>query len=221
MTVRGGFAGELESLRLQVEVMTIRVADAVMGARTLLESGDADLAQTLVDADDAIDDMHTSLEEQCYRLLAREAPVAADLRLVVSVIRVLHELERIGDLALRVLKSIDDIPLIAAHREVYELLLGLADNVVARFLAVQRGWSESSIEPLEALDESDPLARFADPLVNQLMALTGPDSVRVALAAMYIGRSFDRIGDHTQIMASRLQYLVTGDSAHLAEEVAW
>jgi phosphate uptake regulator len=45
--------------------------------------------------------------------------------------------------------------------------------------------------------------------------------VRVALAAMAIGRSFDRIGDHAQIMASRLRYLVTGDPAHLADEVAW
>ena len=221
MTARAGFVDDLESLRLQVEVMTLRVADAVVGARTLLESGDVDLAARLVEADDAIDEMHNSLVEQCYLLLAREAPVASDLRLVVSVIRVLHELERIGDLSLRVVKSVDDLPLIAAHREIFDLLLGLADNVVARFLTVQRGWSESSVKPLEELDESDPLAQFADPLVNRLMALTGPDAVRVALAAMYVGRSLDRIGDHTQIMASRLRYLVTGDTTHLAEEVAW
>ena len=215
------FADELDGLRLQVEVMTLLVREAVYRARDVIRLGDPEIAQALIDADDAIDDMQVSLTEFCYQLLAKEAPVASDLRLVVSVIRVLHELERIGDLAIRVAKAVEDQPVIAKHPEVFEVLARLADNVVERFEAVQTGWSAASIEPLELLDETDPLAEFADPLVQHVLALDGADAVRVALAAMSVGRSLDRIGDHTQVMACRLRYLVTGDPVYLADEVGW
>jgi phosphate transport system protein len=218
---RAAFADELESLRLQVEVMALRVGEAVDGARAVLAEGDPELAQRMVADDDTIDEMQVALTEHCYHLLASQAPVASDLRLVVSVIRVLHELERIGDLCLRVANAVEDQRLIAAHPAVFTVLLALADNVVSRFEAVEQGWSRASVEPLDRLARTDPLAEFADPLVSYLMALEGPGAVRVALAAMAIGRSFDRIGDHTRIMASRLRYLVTGDPVHLADEVVW
>lgn len=218
---RSAFTDELDGLRLQVEVMALLVGEAVQRAREVLATGDAELAQTIVEADDAIDEMQVSLTEQCYQLLAREAPVAGDLRLVVSVIRVLHELERIGDLAIRVAKAVEDQPVVARHPAIYEVLLRLADNVVARFEAVRAGWSAASLGPLERLDEADPLTLFADPLVQYVLELDGPDAVRAALASLSIGRSFDRIGDHAQIMACRLRYLVTGDPVYLADEVSW
>lgn len=218
---RTAFSDELESLRLQVELMALRVGEAVDGARTVLAHGDPEVARRMVADDDAIDEMHVALTEQCYRLLASQAPVAADLRLIVSVIRVLHELERIGDLCLRVANAVDDQRLIAGHPQVYAVLVALADNVVGRYEAVERAWSQASVEPLDELEDADSLTQFADPLVNHLMALEGPGAVRVALAAMAIGRSLDRIGDHTKIMAARLRYLITGNPVHLADEVVW
>ncbi|MEZ5409791.1 MAG: PhoU domain-containing protein [Acidimicrobiales bacterium] len=215
------FDEELEALRLQVEVLTERVAEAVGRARQVVVDGDGEAAHQLIASDDAIDEMSVSLTETCYTLLAREAPVASDLRLVVSIIRVLHTLERIGDLALRVAHAVDDQPLIAGHADIYQVLVRLADNVADRFAAVREGWASRSVEPLDRLDSFDPLAEFAEPLVTRVMALTGPDAVRVALAATAMGRSLDRIGDQTQIMACRLRYLVTGDVAYLADEVAW
>lgn len=218
---RSGLSDELDGLRLQVEVMAIRVGEAVERARSVLTTGDESVAAELIESDDAIDEMQVALTEHCYQLLAKQAPVASDLRLVVSVIRVLHELERIGDLTIRVANAAADQPLIARHPAVFEVLVRLADNVRERYHAVQEGWSSASVEPLGRLSDTDPLVEFAGPLVNQLMGLDGDDAVRVALAAMAIGRSLDRIGDHTEIMACRLRYLVTGDPAHLADEVAW
>ena len=218
---RSGLSDELDGLRLQVEVMAIRVGEAVERARSVLTTGDESVAAELIESDDAIDEMQVALTEHCYQLLAKQAPVASDLRLVVSVIRVLHELERIGDLTIRVANAAADQPLIARHPAVFEVLVRLADNVRERYQAVQEGWSSASVEPLGRLSDTDPLVEFAGPLVNQLMGLDGDDAVRVALAAMAIGRSLDRIGDHTEIMACRLRYLVTGDPAHLADEVAW
>ena len=218
---RIGFTEELEALKLQVEVMALRVEQAVKGANQVLRVGDRSLAEQMKEADDAIDEMQVSLTERCYQLLAREAPVASDLRLVVSVIRVLHELERIGDLALRVANEVEEQALVASHPSVFDVLLRLADNVCGRYETVRLSWSAGSVEPLDRLERTDDLAEFANPLVNRILELDGGDAVRVALAAMAIGRAFDRIGDHTQIMAFRLRYLVTGDPAHLADEVTW
>lgn len=220
-SARAAFDDELESLRLQVEVMMILVEEAVDRARAVVIEGDSEAARAIVEHDDAIDQMQVSLTEACYQLLARESPVASDLRLVVSVIRVLHTLERVGDLAIRVAHTVDDQPLIAGYPDIYQVLAGLADNVRNRFAAVREGWSARSVAPLDRLERFDPLAHYSEPLVVGLMALTGPDAVRVALAATAMGRSLDRIGDHSQIMACRLRYLVTGDVAYLADEVAW
>lgn len=218
---RIAFQDELEALRLQVELLTIQVGEAVRRARRVVATGDRAVADELIASDDTIDAAAVSLTDACYHLLAREAPVASDLRLVVSVIRVVHTLERIGDLSLRVARTVDEHPLLASRPEVHEILVRLADNVAARFAAVQEGWSAVSVAPLERLDTLEPLADFADELVRELVALDGPGAVQTALAAAAVGRAFDRIGDHCQIMACRLKYLVTGDVAYLADEVAW
>src|SRR3954463_1420294 len=105
---RTAFTAELEQLRLQVELMAIRVDQNLERMRDVLEHGDVAVVRPALTADDEIDAMNVSLTERCYDLLRREAPVASDLRFIVSVLRVLAELERIGDLALRVIKLAPD-----------------------------------------------------------------------------------------------------------------
>ncbi|MEL7209857.1 MAG: PhoU domain-containing protein, partial [Actinomycetota bacterium] len=92
--VRDTYVAELEELRLQVEVMGVRVDANLERMRTVLRTGDAVLAARAVSADDDIDAMNVSLTERCYDLLCREQPVASDLRLVVSVVKMMGELER-------------------------------------------------------------------------------------------------------------------------------
>jgi phosphate transport system protein len=111
---RQRYIAELDELRLQVEVMFVRVDENLERMRQVLETGDVALADVAIAADDEIDAMNLSLTERCYDVLAREGPVASDLRLVVSVIRILNELERVGDLALRVIKLAPDMELLRA-----------------------------------------------------------------------------------------------------------
>lgn len=217
--MRRPFDDDLEQLRLQVELMTLLVGAAFDKANQVISAGDPDIAEDLIRSDDEIDAMHVSLTEQCYELLIREAPRASDLRLVVSVIRVLTALERIGDLCLRIAKTVDDQPLLAKHPQVFAVLLELGANVRQRFGIVQEAWSANSMEPLERLERTGALDEFADPLLSRILELDGPDAARVAVAAFVVGRSLDRIGDHTQILAARLQYLLTGDPVYLADEV--
>src|SRR5829696_1950468 len=103
--IRLRYSEELEQLRIQVELMGVLVDENLERMREVLTSGDEVLAAQALAADDDVDAMNVSLIERCYTLLAREGPVASDLRLIVSVVKVLNEFERVGDLALRVVKA--------------------------------------------------------------------------------------------------------------------
>lgn len=199
--------------------MALRVGEAIDHAIEVLAHGDRSAAQELLAKDDEIDALHVSLTERCYQLLVRHHPVASDLRLVVSVIRVLGALERIGNLCLRIANRVDDQPLLRQHPAVFAVLTELADNVSQRFRTVHDAWSSHDLTELELLDRTDSLDTFAGPLVERILELDGDDAARVAMAAFIAGQALDRIGDHSNVMAARLRYLVTGDTSFLAEEV--
>jgi phosphate transport system protein len=218
--VRHGFAAELDQLRLQVEVMAVRVDQNLERMRAFLASGDLALADRAVNADDDIDAMNLSLTERCHELLAREAPVASDLRFVVSVMRVLGELERIGDLALRVAKVGDGLADVRAYPETYDILLTMADTAVEQFRRALHAWSAQDLALADELAGSGRVLDLAnEALARRLVALEGPAAVPAALHSLVIGRALDRIADHSAIIGSRLRYLITGDPGHLAAEI--
>jgi phosphate transport system protein len=219
-TVRQAFSAELDQLRLQVEVMAVRVDQNLERMRDVLTTGDEDAASLALDADDDIDAMNVSLTERCYELIAREAPVASDLRFVVSVLRVLGELERVGDLALRVVKLAPDWEIIRAGERTYDILLSMAEMAVGQFRTALRAWSAQDLLLADELARS---GRAMDPTTDQLMRellrLEGPDAVACAVRTLTAGRALDRIADHASIIGARLRYLLTGNPDHLATEI--
>lgn len=218
--LRHHFSEELEELRLQVEVMAIRVGAALGSAREVLQSGDCDLAEQVVAGDDEIDRMLVSLTERCYDVIRRENPVAADLRLVVSVIRILEELERIGDLALRVVKTAPDHPLLAQHPEILETLVRMAIVAEELFGSALQAWSSRDAERAAELSRRDAVMdEHYLALTRRLLELSGPEATHVAITAVVVGRSLERIADHAVVIGERLGYLLTGDTRYLASEV--
>lgn len=220
MTLRSGFQGELEQLRLQVEVMAMRVAENLDRMELALRDGDVDAAAAALAADDGIDAMHVSLTERCYDLLAREAPVAGDLRFIVSVLRALEELERIGDLSLRVVNQTAEHDLLVRHPEIHGRLddmAGLARQLVRTALDA---WSGQDLQLACGLvDRSKEMDGQYELLVADLLALEGPEATKVAVIAVVMGRALGRIADHTVIVGERLRYLLTADPAYLLSEV--
>jgi phosphate transport system protein len=218
--MRAAFNAELEQLRLQVELMAIRVDQNLERMRDVLEQGDAAIVAVALTADDEIDAMNVSLTERCYDLLRREAPVASDLRFIVSVLRVLSELERIGDLALRVIKLAPDYELIASNPPTYDILRAMADQVIDRYRDALRAWA--TLDLVVATELATPARSmdvFYERLLAELLRLTGQDAARVAITTFAAGRALERIGDHATIIGARLRYLLTGNPDHLAAEV--
>lgn len=217
---RAGFQGELDQLRMQVEVMAVRVAQNLDRMVAAVCDGDDDQARAAIAADDVIDAMHVSLTERCYDLIARESPVAGDLRFIVSVLRVLEELERIGDLSLRVVKQIPERELLRRHPTILDRLVAMATLARDLHRRALDAWSAQDLSlACSLVDRSREMDGHYEALVADLLALDGPDSARIAIVAVVMGRALGRIGDHTVIVGERLRYLLTGDPAHLASEV--
>ncbi len=218
--LRVGFAAELEQLRLQVELMAIRVDQNLERMRAVLEDGEIEVVAVSLRTDDDIDAMNVSLTERCYDLLRRESPVASDLRFIVSVLRVLSELERIGDLALRVIKLAPEHPLLASHPPTYGILLDMAHHVIAQYREALRAWATLDLGlATELATRSPSMDLYYERLTAELMRLEGPDAVRLGIDTFAAGRSIERIGDHAAIIGARLRYLLTGDPDHLIAEV--
>lgn len=218
--LRHGFREELDQLRIQVELMGVRVDENLERMRESLRTGDLSVADVAYEADNEIDAMNVSLTERCYLLLGRESPVASDLRFIVSVLRIVSELERVGDLALRVVKLSPEHELLVRSEVLFDILVTMADEAVDTFRVALRAWSGQDLRlATELATQNRNLDLYYERLMSELKRLDGPDAVHVAVTAFAGGRALERIADHSAIIGARLRYLITGEPAHLAAEV--
>ena len=217
---RASFHQELEQLRLQVDLMAAHVGLALERMSAVLANGDAAAAADALRADDQVDAMLVSLTERTYDLIRREQPVASGLRYLVSVLRVLEELERIGDLSLRVVKQAPERSGLVGRERLFVRLVTMAGATRELFRLALDAWMAQDTGGADDL-EARRAAMDAqyDALLDDILDLDGADAVRVAVTAVLVGRAIKRIADHTVIVGERLRYLLTGDPAHLASEV--
>jgi phosphate transport system protein len=215
------FRDELDQLRLQVELMGVLVDQNLERMRQILDHGDDDgVAAAAFATDDEIDGMHVSLVERCYQMLNREQPMASDLRFIVSVVRILSEFERIGDLALRVIKLGPDVDELQGCGPAWDIVRTLADTAVEQYRTALRAWATQDLVLASQLVEQRPkLDTIHERLLDALRRLEGPDAVALAMHLFVAGQAADRIADHAAIIGARLRYLLTGEAAHLAAEV--
>jgi phosphate transport system protein len=217
---RHAFRADLEHLRIQVELMGLRVDQNLVRMRQVLETGDKALLAEALRADDEIDAMNVSLTERCYELITLQAPVAGDLRFIVSALRITGELERVGDLSLRITKLAGEVPLLSSAGSIWETLLHLVDDAVAQYRTALAAWSGQDLDRATTLaTRQRTLDHHYEHLVDDLHRYDGPDAVRLAIGILTAGRAADRIADHAAIIGARLRYLITGEPAHLAAEV--
>jgi phosphate transport system protein len=215
--VRTHFDAELDQVRLQVEVMAVRVGEALSRMRTVLNTSDPQVAGVALQSDDDIDAMLVSLTERCYDLLRRQAPVASDLRFIVSVLRLLEELERIGDLALRVVKNAPDLQ---EEEQLLDTLDKMADLAQGLYRTAVAAWSSQNLTLASTLAQRDEsMDAYYTTLLEQILELEGAGSRHRAVNAVLIGKALDRIADHCVIIGERLQYMLTADPVYLRSEV--
>jgi phosphate transport system protein len=215
--MRDAFHRELEALDQDIVRMGALVEQSTRWATTALLEGDRELAQKVRDGDEAIDGMFVDIEKRTLALMAQQAPVAGDLRLVVVILRVVNDLERAGDLAYNIAKmaQLEDFSL-PGLKAVRALVADLGKAAADLMSAALDAWASKDAElAADIALRDDRLDQLDSELLGRLVELKGQESLGPALRLALVGRYFERIGDHAVNLGERIRYFVTGDDEYL------
>ena len=210
--MRAGFHADLENVTGTLVEMADAATDAMRTASRCLLSADCDLADRVIAGDEAINARYRAVEEQIFELLARQSPVAGDLRLVVAALHAAGDLERMGDLAEHVARTARRrFPESALVPEVRDIISGMAEcagRIGDKVGSVLRTSDASVAAELEKDDDA------IDALHRQLFAVlldgSWPHGVAPAIDAAQLGRWYERFADHAVNAGRRVIYFVTG-----------
>ena len=210
--MREAFADELDSTFADLAAMCRKVEEAVTRATKALTTGDSAIAEAVISGDAEIDAMREAIENESFELLSLQAPVAGDLRLVVAALRMVSELERMGDLSVHVAKiarlRVPDLAVPAEIRPTMERMAQVAEDVVGRVSdIISTRDVEAAIALGRADEEMDQLRRQS---FAELLGDEWTHGVEAAVDIALLGRYYERIADHAVSIANRVVYVVTG-----------
>jgi phosphate transport system protein len=209
LTTRVSFQEAIGALRANVDWLGSLAEEAVRDATQALLTADVARAEAVVLGDADIDELFVTLEQESYHLIAQQAPVAADLRFLVSAVRVMADWERTGGLAVWVAKlAAEDWP---REPATMEILGEMAAGALALVSEARVAWSQKDLEVADDLMRLDnALPGGYARLSAHLLAQSGPDASSLVMHAMLAGRHISRIADHAVAVADRVVYMLTG-----------
>ncbi len=210
---------ELEAISDRLVEMTRLVGSAMGRATTALLDADLKLAESVISADDEVDKLQHDLEDRAIGLLARQQPVATDLRTIVTSLRMSADLERMGDLALHVAKVARlRYPSSAIPAELRSTILEMGQ--VAQRIVAKAGSVIASRDVEAALEfeqDDDEMDRLHRALFRRILSGDWKHGVETAVDVTLCGRYYERYADHAVSVARRVVFLVTGEYAPAEE----
>ena len=212
MESRSSFHHQLDEIRRDLLRLSARVIEVISRGTDALLDLDLAAAQEIIDADDSIDILTLDIEERCFTVLARQQPMASDMRAVVTAIRLTSEIERSGDLMVNVAKATRRIYGTDIPPRLRLLLTSMAEEAVRLYGLAMDAYADGDGDLGAALDDMDDrLDRLHEQYIQAILELH--DDVRDVSAAVQlalIGRYYERIGDHAVNIGQRVRYMATG-----------
>ncbi len=213
--MRDIFHDELDAINETLLKMSGLVREALADATKALLGADLQLAEKVIAADQTIDDMQHDLDNRTINLMARQQPVASDLRNLVSTLRISADLERMGDLAHHVAKTARmRFPSCAVPEILTTILVDMdrAAAVIGEKLSTILQYKD--VTRARELDKDDDAM---DDLHRKLIATLLSDDwsygIEAAIDMTLLGRYYERFGDHAVSIADRVYFTVTGEYA--------
>ena len=207
------FNEDLERVRTKVLAMGGFVEQQIQKAITALLEGDSALGEAVAIADQQVNDMEVSIDEECSRILATRAPAAGDLRVIVAIIKTITDLERMGDEGEKIGYIASRLATMERPADKYREIKHLG-RIVTEMV-------HESLDAFARMDADEAL-RVArqDRLVDEeyeaiqrqsiTFMMEDPRTIRRALDVMWIVRSLERIGDHAKNISEYIIYMVYG-----------
>lgn len=220
--MRTSYREQLDEILNDMVAMSQNVQTAVRVSTRALLDANLQFAEQVITADDDIDDAQHDIENRVFTLLARQAPVAGELRTLVATLRMVFELERMGDLAAHVAKiarlRYPESAVPAALHAHFERMGSVAEKMVAD---AGQTLSDRDVDAASALQESD--EEMDELRKSQFRLLLSDDwdhGVEAAVDVALLGRYYERIADHAASVGRRIIYVVTGEFPGADEETS-
>ncbi|MEO5876670.1 MAG: phosphate signaling complex protein PhoU [Streptosporangiaceae bacterium] len=221
--MRDAYHEELDGLSYKLVEMTQLVRSAMARATTALLDADARLAEDVIGGDKAINKIDQEIEGVVFELMARQQPVASDLRTLITSLRMSADLERMGDLACHIAKTArrrHPEPVVPPELQAIVLEMGqIAEMLVAKAGSVIA--SQDVAMALELERDDDAMDGLHRKLFDKLLSPKWKHGVEKAVDITLAGRFFERFADHAVDVAGDVVYLVTGQRPEdIVDEIA-
>ncbi|WP_146345433.1 phosphate signaling complex protein PhoU [Falsiphaeobacter marinintestinus] len=208
------FDRDLEAIQAQIMKMGGLVEAAIVKSAHSLETRDVELAETIIRDDLAIDGLEELINEETARLLALRSPTAVDLRIVLSVMKISANLERIGDYAKNIAKRTGVLAKAQPVNDSAAALRRMAREVELMLKDALDSYIQRDPELAQDIIERD---REVDQMYNALFRefltfmMEDPRNISSCMHLHFIAKNIERMGDHVTAIAEQVVYLVTGD----------
>ena len=215
--VRDNFDQELNELKNRVLVMGGAVEDAITKAIEGLKKQDRKIAEEVISEDDIIDELELEIENKCLTLIARHQPMAKDLRRIGTVLKLITDLERMGDKAASIshktlelldepfIKPLVDIPRMA------DLTEQMVENALNAFV------EEDVSKAKKVIQDDDEIDALYNQIFRELVTfmISDPKTITQATQLLFVSSDLERIGDHATNLGEWVIFMVTGDRMDL------
>lgn len=210
---RERYSQNLLDVKHKVLTMGSMVENVINMSVTALKNGDLDLARKVYKEDDKIDLLEIEIEQECITLLALQSPMAKDLRIIATALKLITDLERMGDHAVNIAKvtlQIGEEKLIKPLVEIPKMA-EICQNMVKLSLDAFVNEDITLAKKVAEIDEE--IDVMYEELVKELFILIGEhrDNISQGTKLLFVGRFLERIADHTTNICERLVYMVTGE----------
>ena len=211
--IRTQFHGELDHIQAETLRLAAMVTERIPWGTEVLLGTDLAAAQALIDADDDLDVLSIELEERCYQALVLQAPMARDLRFLVTALRLVSELERSGDLMVNVAKAMRRLSGTAMDPKLRGLISRMGEEAQRLMLVAIDAYAEADEGKAAALDDMDD--RLDNLHKDYIQAIfeshrAGNVDLEAGVQLALVGRYYERIGDHAVNIGERVRYMVSG-----------
>ena len=211
--ISGQFNTELEELRNHMLEMGGKVEQQLASAIEALVAMDSGQAEIIIDRDHEVNQMEMSIDDQCASILARRQPAASDLRLVVAIIKVNTDLERIGDEAAKVARQAMRLSEAGNSASNFVEIRHIGTYVADMLRRALDAFARLDVEAAVEVVKNDSIVdREYGSALRSLMTfmMEDPRAIGSIINEMWALRSLERIGDHASNIAEHVVYLVRG-----------
>jgi len=211
--LRKNFHQELDKVRSELVRLAASVTESIPRATQILLDQDLEGAEYVILGDDEIDARTLDVEEECYQLLALQAPVAIDLRAVIAALRLCAEIERSADLVVNICKAARRIYGHELDPKLRGIIGKMGEQAQQLYAEAIDAYVELDAAKAGAIDDMD---SYLDGLQKQFVQAifeshaAGRIDLQVAVQLAVVARFYERIGDHAVNIGERVRYMVTG-----------